>query len=73
MNDDRLDLLTGYTEIGSFLNWPPRRVRHRALSGDLPMFKVGHHTCARRSTLRDWAARTEAEGLRSAPRHARAG
>ncbi|ACA15353.1 hypothetical protein M446_0799 [Methylobacterium sp. 4-46] len=66
-NDHRLDLLTDLAEIGCFVSWPPRRVQHRALSGDLLTFKVGHHTCAHRSTPREWAACTERGPCRPSP------
>ena len=64
--DDRLDILSGYDDIAGFLGWKPSAVRYRSRTGELPVFHLGRTPCARRGTLRAWAAETEARGLRQA-------
>ena len=58
------DLLYGLEAIGSYLRMTPRQAKHRALSGQLPTFKMGRNTCARRSTLNTWLAEQEAAARR---------
>lgn len=69
-NDDRLDLLTGFKAIGEYLGWSYRQAQYRSSIGDLPTFKLGHHVCARRSTLREWAEKVEAKAIRPTQHHA---
>lgn len=57
MNDHDTDLLTGYEDIGKFLGWTARQVKHRALSGQLPVFKRGRTPCSTKSGLRAWLAK----------------
>ena len=57
---DSADLLYGFEAIGSFLGITPRQAKHRAAAGDMPTFKLGHHVCARRASLREWLAEEEA-------------
>jgi len=51
------DLLSGYEQIGAFIGLSPRQAQHRALTGTLPVFKMGRATCATKSGLRSWLAR----------------
>jgi len=55
------DLLTGYEQIGAFIGLSPRQAQHRALTGTLPVFKMGRATCATKSGLRGWLARQMAQ------------
>lgn len=51
------DLLSGYEQIGAFIGLSARQAQHRALSGTLPVFKMGRATCATKSGLRAYLAR----------------
>ena len=50
-DDTSSDLLTGCDAIAKHLRWTVRQVKHRAASGELPVFRIGRTVCARRSTL----------------------
>lgn len=67
MNDLReeqsSDLLTGCDAIAKHLRWTSRQVKHRAASGELPVFRIGRTVCARRSTLAKHFAEQEARAL----------
>jgi hypothetical protein len=54
------DLLEGVAAIATFTGLKPRRVFYLAENGMLPLFKIGHRWCGRRSTLIDHIARLEA-------------
>jgi hypothetical protein len=45
------DLLNGISEIAAFTGMKPRRLFYLAANRKLPLFKVGHQWCGRRSTL----------------------
>ena len=55
------DLLSGYDQIGAFIGLSPRQAQHRALTGTLPVFKMGRATCATKSGLRAWLSRQMAQ------------
>ena len=71
MNDTRdespSDLLTGCDAIAKHLRWTVRQVKHRAASGELPVFRIGRTVCARRSTLAKHFAEQEAAARPAAP------
>jgi hypothetical protein len=45
------DLLHGVGAISKFTGLNPRRIFYLAMKRELPLFKVGHLWCARRTTL----------------------
>ena len=58
------DLLNGAVSIGAFLGWPPRRIYYeaeleRAMTSGFPVFRVGSHLTARKSSLLKWIATQE--------------
>lgn len=56
------DFLAGYEAIGEFLGWTARQVKHRALTGQLPIFKMGRTPCATKSGLRAWLSEQMTSG-----------
>ena len=60
------DLLHGADEIGAFVNEKPRRIYYLAERGELPVFRIGQHLYARKSTILRWFEALEAAALRSA-------
>ncbi|MEH3117092.1 MAG: DNA-binding protein [Methylorubrum populi] len=57
------DLLNGVEAIAKYLRMTPRQVRHRALTGEIPTFKIGRTVCARESSLTSWLAAAEAAAI----------
>ncbi len=55
-----VDLLEGVSAIADFLGMKPRRVFYLAEHRALPLFKIGHRWCARKSTLRAHIEKLEA-------------
>ncbi len=51
---EKPDLLCGYGAIGKFLGLSAWQVERQDAPGNIPTFKVGRLTCARRSTLLLW-------------------
>jgi hypothetical protein len=62
MNDD-LDLISGTPQIAEFLGVSARRAMYLCEKKQIPVFKMGHIWCARRSTLNTFIARRDAEAL----------
>jgi hypothetical protein len=57
------DLLFGVRAIGRHLGLSERQARRRIEAGLVPTFQLGGIHCARKSTLEQWLAALEAEGV----------
>ena len=57
------DLLYGVPAIAGHLGMTDPQVYHLHAGGKLPTFKIGAKVCARKSSLRAWAAEQEAKAL----------
>jgi hypothetical protein len=66
------DLLEGADEIGAFLGWHPRKVRHLAAQGAMPVFRFGDGQVlhARRATLARWLFELDQAAFEAASRPA---
>jgi hypothetical protein len=62
------DLLEGADAIAAFLDWKPRKVRHLAAQGAMPVFRLGDGQIlnARKSTLVRWINDLDAAALQAA-------
>lgn len=53
-NPQTSDFLYGVPAIAVYLNLKERQVYHLADKNNLPVFKLGGKTCARKSSLQKW-------------------
>jgi len=62
------DWLEGADAIAKFLGWKPRKVRHLASQGAMPVFRLGGGQIlnARKSTLARWITDLDANALQAA-------
>jgi len=67
-DNDVSDLLYGLNAIGGYLRMTARQAKHRALTGQIPTFKVGRNVCARKASLDAWLAEREAAARGEAPK-----
>ena len=52
--ESQLDLLYGIKAIAAALGLREGQARHLAEQGHIPVFKVGHMVCSRRTVLKNW-------------------
>jgi len=60
------DMLNGARPIAEFIGTNERRVYHLAETKQIPVFRLGGRLTARKSTLRAWIERQEAQAMSGA-------
>lgn len=60
--ENEVDLLHGMAAIADCLGIGERQAEYLATIKEIPTFKIGRRVCARRSSLKEWLRKREAEG-----------